>query len=46
MFAVVWVPDTKVVKLEDGEALHPGEILSSLDDFIPEKWGLPPYPKE
>lgn len=39
----IWVPDLKVVKLEEGKALHPGEILSSLKDFKPEHWGLPPY---
>lgn len=42
-FAAIWVPDLKVVKLEEGKALRPGEILSSLKDFEPEHWGLPPY---
>ena len=30
--------------LKDGNDLDVGETLASLEDFVPEKWGLPPYP--
>ena len=44
--AVVWVPDANLVAL-GGEATSVGEqpdaTLKSLEDFVPEEWGLPPY---
>jgi len=40
---VVWVPDIRLTALEDGKALKPQQILTSLEEFQPEEWGLPPY---
>ena len=46
---VVWVPDPNLVALGDRgmEAVSPIDrpdlILKSLEDFVPEQWGLPPY---
>ena len=44
--AVVWVPDANLVAL-GGEVTSVGEqpdaTLKSLEDFVPEEWGLPPY---
>ncbi|PWN31919.1 HAD-like protein [Meira miltonrushii] len=44
---VVWVPDPNLAALlkNDGEDLHPTQTLSSLEDFKPEQWGLPPFKK-
>ena len=43
---MVWVPDQNLVAL-GGEATsvdeQPEQTLKSLEDFIPEEWGLPPY---
>ena len=43
---VVWVPDTNLLAL-GGEAISTEEqadlTLKSLEDFVPEGWGLPPY---
>ena len=43
---VVWVPDANLVAL-GGETTtvddEPDETLKSLEDFVPEHWGLPPY---
>lgn len=44
--AVVWVPDANLVAV-GGEATsvdeQPDVTLGSLEDFIPENWGFPPY---
>ncbi len=44
--AVVWVPDANLVAL-GGEATSVDEqadaTLTSLEEFVPEDWGLPPY---
>lgn len=37
---VVWVPDPNLLALEPGLEVVP---ISSLEDFKPETWGLPPY---
>ncbi|KAI1795624.1 HAD-like protein [Ganoderma leucocontextum] len=43
---VVWVPDANLVSL-GGEATsvdeQPDSTLKSLEEFVPEDWGLPPY---
>ncbi len=44
--AVVWVPDANLLSL-GGEATSVDEqadlTLKSLEEFVPEEWGLPPY---
>lgn len=42
-FPVVWVPDPNLLKLNHQTEEIPDQILSSLEDFNPEEWGLPPY---
>lgn len=44
LVSVVWVPDVRLTTLEGGNNLSVHETLVSLEDFVPEKWGLPPYP--
>ncbi|CDO76967.1 hypothetical protein BN946_scf184281.g14 [Trametes cinnabarina] len=43
---VVWVPDANLLAI-GGEAAPPAEtpdqLLKSLEEFVPEEWGLPPY---
>jgi pseudouridine 5'-phosphatase len=41
--SVIWVPDVKLMTLKDGGDLSVQETLVSLEDFVPERWGLPPY---
>ncbi|KAK0240668.1 HAD-like domain-containing protein [Armillaria nabsnona] len=43
---VVWVPDTNLLSVEYTGDEKADVTLSSIDDFLPEKWGLPPYEKE
>ncbi|KAF8575092.1 HAD-like protein [Ramaria rubella] len=42
---VVWVPDVRLTALEEGQGLEVQQTLTSLEEFEPERWGLPPYPK-
>ncbi|CAE7202941.1 unnamed protein product [Rhizoctonia solani] len=42
---VVWIPDPNLAALTSAEELGADETLQSLEDFIPESWGLPPYPQ-
>lgn len=42
-FTVVWVPDPNLRKLGFTSTEKADQILDSLEDFIPEQWGLPPY---
>ncbi|QRW21649.1 haloacid dehalogenase [Rhizoctonia solani] len=42
---VVWIPDPNLAALTTADELGADETLRSLEDFIPESWGLPPYPK-
>lgn len=43
---MVWVPDANLLSL-GGETTSVDEqadlTISSLEDFVPEQWGLPPY---
>ncbi|OSD06945.1 HAD-like protein [Trametes coccinea BRFM310] len=43
---VVWVPDANLLTI-GGDAAPPAEtpdqLLKSLEEFVPEEWGLPPY---
>ncbi|KAJ7091993.1 HAD-like domain-containing protein [Mycena belliarum] len=41
--SVVWVPDVKLLDVEYSGDEQADQILKSLEDFEPEKWGLPPY---
>ncbi|PBK95499.1 HAD-like protein [Armillaria gallica] len=43
---VVWVPDSNLLGVEYTADEKADTTLSSIDDFLPEKWGLPPYDKE
>ena len=50
-FIVVWVPDANLLAVDtSGNGLttveQPDQTLKSLDEFIPEEWGLPPYESE
>ncbi|THH09554.1 hypothetical protein EW146_g8653 [Bondarzewia mesenterica] len=40
---VVWVPDPNLLKLETHGPEQPDQVLRSLEEFVPEEWGLPPY---
>ncbi|KAJ7187485.1 HAD-like domain-containing protein [Mycena pura] len=39
---VVWIPDSDT-ELEGAGAEEVDLLLKSLEDFVPEEWGLPPY---
>lgn len=39
---VVWVPDPNLLAL-GLDTVVADEVLSSLENFKPETWGLPPY---
>ena len=41
---VVWVPDPNLLKIGSNEEEKPDQVLTTLEDFVPEDWGLPPYP--
>lgn len=41
----VWVADPNLLKVEHSGPYKADETLGSLEDFDPEKWGLPPYTK-
>ncbi|KAJ7933842.1 HAD-like domain-containing protein [Mycena leptocephala] len=41
--SVVWVPDTKLLDVEYSGEEKADQILKSLEEFVPEQWGLPPY---
>lgn len=40
---VVWIPDCNLPQNGDVTA---DEVLGSMQDFDPSRWGLPPYPSE
>ncbi|TFY69901.1 hypothetical protein EVJ58_g137 [Rhodofomes roseus] len=44
---VVWVPDANLLALGDAgptlDVEQPEQTLKSLEEFVPEEWGLPPY---
>lgn len=45
---VVWVPDPNLLKLGNGDNLEnasekPDLQIHSVEEFVPEEWGLPPY---
>lgn len=39
--AVLWIPDEALRALNPREDYGATEVLSNLDDFKPEQWGLP-----
>ncbi|KAI9439130.1 HAD-like protein [Lactarius indigo] len=42
--SVVWVPDEKLLSVGCSQvAEQPDQTLSSLEHFVPEEWGLPPF---
>ncbi|KAJ6629436.1 HAD-like domain-containing protein [Mycena sp. CBHHK59/15] len=41
--SVVWVPDTNLLKVGYSGEEEADQILQSLEEFVPEQWGLPPY---
>ena len=40
---VVWVPDANFLDVGYSGVHKPHETLKSLEDFVPEKYGLPPF---
>ncbi|KAJ7646708.1 HAD-like domain-containing protein [Roridomyces roridus] len=42
--SVVWVPDTQLLSVEYSGEEKADQTLKSLEEFVPEQWGLPPYP--
>ncbi|KAJ7354623.1 HAD-like domain-containing protein [Mycena albidolilacea] len=41
--SVVWVPDANLLDVEYSGEEKADQTLKSLEDFVPEQWGLPPY---
>jgi len=41
--AVVWIPDANLLNLGYPESREADQILSSMEEFVPEEWGLPPF---
>jgi hypothetical protein len=41
--AVVWVPDQNLLNVQYNSVEKADQVLSSLEHFVPEMWGLPPY---
>ena len=40
---VIWVPDPNLLNVEYLGAEKPDQVLGSIEEFVPEDWGLPPY---
>ncbi|RXW25010.1 hypothetical protein EST38_g793 [Candolleomyces aberdarensis] len=42
---VVWVPDPNLLGVEGAKdgPVTADQVIHSLEDFVPEQWGLPPY---
>jgi pseudouridine 5'-phosphatase len=40
---VIWVPDANLLDVEYHGTEKPDQTLKSIEDFVPEQWGLPPY---
>ncbi|KAG6831768.1 hypothetical protein H0H92_007920 [Tricholoma furcatifolium] len=41
--SVIWVPDVNLLDIEYTGDEKADQVLRSLENFIPEEWGLPPY---
>lgn len=44
--SVVWVPDECLLDVASASPYIPDEMITSIEHFKPEKWGLPPYNAE
>ncbi len=41
---VVWVPDVNLLSVDSSQLTEkPDQILRSLEAFVPQEWGLPPF---
>ena len=40
----MWVPDQNLLDVGYSGEERADQTLKSLEDFVPEQWGLPPYP--
>jgi len=41
---VMWVPDQNLLDVGHSQVTErPDQVLRSLDAFVPEEWGLPPF---
>jgi len=40
---VVWVPDPNLLDVEYSGIEQADQTLKSIEEFVPEEWGLPPY---
>ena len=41
---VVWVPDENLLSVDSSQLTEkPDQLLRSLEAFVPEEWGLPPF---
>lgn len=43
LHTVVWIPDPELTALYPPSEVVTSATLTTLEDFIPEEWGLPPY---
>jgi len=41
---VIWVPDPELAALYPPADVKHSATLTTLEEFVPEEWGLPPYP--
>ncbi|KAG6869102.1 hypothetical protein C0993_001667 [Termitomyces sp. T159_Od127] len=41
--SVIWVPDANLLDVDYTGKERADQILKSIEDFVPEEWGLPPY---
>ncbi|KAF5388834.1 hypothetical protein D9757_005609 [Collybiopsis confluens] len=41
--SVVWVPDANLLNVEYTGSERADQVLESIESFVPEEWGLPPY---
>jgi pseudouridine-5'-monophosphatase len=40
----VWVPDPNLLDVGSSQVSErPDQVLRSLEEFVPEEWGLPPF---
>lgn len=47
----MWVPDPNLLKLSNGDTaenpLEKADLqINSVEEFVPEEWGLPPYDED